>query len=319
MPGDPCYLRFREAVAAGAVPFCCQGPDNGLTIEGGATLAWEMVDALGGGPLDRLFVQVGGGALASACALGFTDAVAPRPPRARAAPPRRADRGRLPARARLRPRPGARARAAAGRARRRAPTRRGAPRPPSSCAPALRRDGWCARELGYAATHRSEFMWPWEVEPKSVATGILDDETYDWLAVVEAMLVTGGWPVVVDEATVARAHALGREATGIDVDPTGTAGLAGLIEALAGGLRLRRRDGSRSCSPALAAADSRRDLAGVARAVPRSGRHRRNRCQGTRRRPVDLALDRSYSADNSTASQVEEEVLWRTRPGSGHG
>lgn len=33
--GDPCYHRFKEAVAAGAVPFCCQGPDNGLAMEGG--------------------------------------------------------------------------------------------------------------------------------------------------------------------------------------------------------------------------------------------------------------------------------------------
>ena len=32
--------------------------------------------------------------------------------------------------------------------------------------------------------HRAEFMWPWETEPHSVAHGILDDETYDWLAVV---------------------------------------------------------------------------------------------------------------------------------------
>ena len=38
--------------------------------------------------------------------------------------------------------------------------------------------------LAYAARHRSDFMWPWEAEPHSVAHGILDDETYDWLAVV---------------------------------------------------------------------------------------------------------------------------------------
>ena len=57
-------------------------------------------------------------------------------------------------------------------------------------------------ELHYAATHRSEFMWPWEEEPISIATGILDDETYDWLAVVEGMLLTGGVPLVVDEQTL---------------------------------------------------------------------------------------------------------------------
>src|SRR5439155_1027919 len=34
-------------------------------------------------------------------------------------------------------------------------------------------------ELAYARANRSMFMWPWEEEPKSIAHGILDDETYD--------------------------------------------------------------------------------------------------------------------------------------------
>jgi threonine synthase len=41
-PGDPCHHRFREAVEAGALPFCCQGSDNGLTIDGGMTLGFEL-------------------------------------------------------------------------------------------------------------------------------------------------------------------------------------------------------------------------------------------------------------------------------------
>ncbi|MBI5711222.1 MAG: PLP-dependent lyase/thiolase [Candidatus Eisenbacteria bacterium] len=75
--GDPCYHAFRRALEAGALPFCCQGSDNGLTIEGGETLAWEIAAALAddGLTLDRLFVQVGGGALASACAQGLREAV----------------------------------------------------------------------------------------------------------------------------------------------------------------------------------------------------------------------------------------------------
>jgi threonine synthase len=73
-------------------------------------------------------------------------------------------------------------------------------------------------------------MWPWESEPVSIAHGILDDETYDWRAVVRAMLATGGTPVVVDESTLAEAETLGRDTTGIDADATGTAGLAGLLE-----------------------------------------------------------------------------------------
>jgi threonine synthase len=104
-------------------------------------------------------------------------------------------------------------------------------------------DAWLARELhahakpheidetlAQAAHHRKDFMWPWEDEPKSVAHGILDDETYDWLAIVRAMLESGGWPIVVDEARLLEANALGREATAIDVDETGTAGLAGALE-----------------------------------------------------------------------------------------
>jgi threonine synthase len=76
-------------------------------------------------------------------------------------------------------------------------------------------------------------MWPWGPEPHSVATGILDDETYDWLAVVRGMLASGGGPVLVSETGLREANRLAQETTGIDVDPTGSAGLAGL-------LRLRR-------------------------------------------------------------------------------
>ena len=47
--------------------------------------------------------------------------------------------------------------------------------------------------------HRSAFMRLWVGEPRSVAGGIVDDETYDWFAVVRAMLRTGGFPVVADE------------------------------------------------------------------------------------------------------------------------
>jgi threonine synthase len=63
-----------------------------------------------------------------------------------------------------------------------------------------------------------------------VAHGILDDETYDWLAVVGAMLETGGSAVVVDEDTLRAGNELGFQATGIPGDHTGTSGLAGLME-----------------------------------------------------------------------------------------
>ena len=72
-------------------------------------------------------------------------------------------------------------------------------------------------------------MWPWEYVGESAADGILDDETYDWLPVVEAMASTGGAPVVVTEAHVLEANELGRRTTGIAASHTGTAGLAGLL------------------------------------------------------------------------------------------
>jgi threonine synthase len=72
-------------------------------------------------------------------------------------------------------------------------------------------------------------MWPWESEPTSVADGILDDETYDWIPIVSAMAASNGSPVVAPEALVREAHSLGRAATGINASPTGTAGLAGLL------------------------------------------------------------------------------------------
>jgi len=230
IPGDPCYHRFQEAVRDGAVPFCCQGPDNGLTIEGGETLAWEMVDTLierGERPLDRLFVQVGGGALASACAQGFAEAV--KLGRIGKAPKLHAVQtaGGFPlARAYER---------LASRIFARLENPLGETASPEERADFLRTHAdpeMVKEELRHAATHRNEFMWPWETEPKSLATGILDDETYDWLAIVEAMLQTGGYPIVVDEDTLREANEVGRQTTSIKADPTGTAGLAGLMVVL---------------------------------------------------------------------------------------
>jgi threonine synthase len=186
VPGDPTLHRLRDALAEGVLPFTCQGNLNGLAVEGGQTIAWEL--AASGLPIDRLVVQVGGGALASACVHGLQEAVA---------------LGALAAMPRV-------------------------DTVQTEGAWPLKRafDAVVAcGDLSYAARHRSEFMWPWESEPHSIAHGILDDETYDWLAVVEGMLATGGTPLVVGERTLAEANALGRETTGIEADATGTAGL----------------------------------------------------------------------------------------------
>ena len=192
--GDPAYHALVRALAGGALPFTCQGNLNGLAIEGGETLAWEIASS--GVAIDRLVVQVGGGALASACFQALTEAhqlgAIDRMPRVDT-------------------------------------VQTEAAWPLKRAFDAVERRGDSDRALRYAATHRSQFMWPWEQAPSSIAHGILDDETYDWLAVVEGMLATGGRPLVVDEALLERANELGRATTGIDVDHTGTAGLAGLL------------------------------------------------------------------------------------------
>jgi len=84
-------------------------------------------------------------------------------------------------------------------------------------------------ELENAARHRSEYMRPVTEPAMSVATGILDDETYDWREVVRGMLETGGWPITVREETLVRARDRAQEATGVVADATGTSGLAGVF------------------------------------------------------------------------------------------
>ncbi len=203
--GDPTYHRLQQAVREGALPFTCQGPDNGLTIDGGKTLGYEIAAdlAASGTTLDRLFIQVGGGALASAVIQALGDAV------------------RLGALLHM---PRIHAVQTLGghpleRAYARLMQRAGDATDPDRVEEALR----------YAAGHRAQFMWPWEEEPRSIAHGILDDETYDWLASLRGMATTGGSVVLVSEETLEEANALAHAATGIDVDHTGSAGLAGLL------------------------------------------------------------------------------------------
>ena len=193
LPGDPTVHRLLRELDAGALPFTCQGTLNGLALEGGETLGWEI--ASDGVPIDRLVVQVGGGALASACIQAFREA---RALGAVAAVPR-VDTVQTEAVWPLK----------------------------RAYDAVVARGGTTA--LHYAARHRDEFMQPWEGEPQSIARGILDDETYDWLAVVHGMLTSGGTPLVAGERLLRQANELARDSTGIRVDPTGSAGLAGLI------------------------------------------------------------------------------------------
>jgi threonine synthase len=210
VPGDPAYLRLREELDRGAVPFTTQGPENGLAIEGGLTLGYELAtDLSAAGPgrpdhLDHLIVQVGGGALASACIQALREA---------------ADLGALDRMPRVHT---VQTRGAHPLEQAYERVRELLPGPGD--ANAIR------RAVARAAASRAEFMRPWPEPPRSVATGILDDETYDWRAVVEGMLLTGGRPLVVSEDSLVAANELAVTGTGIQVDPTGSAGLAGLLE-----------------------------------------------------------------------------------------
>jgi len=206
--GDPAYLRLREKLDEGALPFTAQGNENGLAVEGGETLGYELVTDLASSPdhgdLDHLIIQVGGGALASSCLQALGEAAGlgalgrlPRVHTVQTFGAHPLERAYHRVRALLPDEPG-----------------------PDAVRQAMAK----------AAAHRSAFMQPWEEEPKSVATGILDDETYDWRADVEGMLLTGGQPLVVSEDLLVEANQLAVATTGIPADPTGSAGLAGLLQ-----------------------------------------------------------------------------------------
>jgi len=221
--GDPCYLDFRAATGDDAMlPFCCQGPDCGLTVEGGQTLAWEMAGEIGWRKvdLDDVYVQVGGGALMSAVIRGFEQAleagVIGRLPRFHAVQ----TEGCYPV-VRAWERVVAKAFEGLGAE---------APESWPERARILRdQPDAVAAAMSFARQHRSAFMGPWETPPKSLAHGILDDETYDWAAIVAGMLKTGGWPVIVADPDLENAVALAQKKAKVKADATGSAGLAGAI------------------------------------------------------------------------------------------
>jgi threonine synthase len=190
--GDPCIHRFREAVSDGAIPFTVQGIENMWCLDGGRTIGWEMA-----GQFEQ---QVVGPPL---------------------------DRVFVQVGA------GAFAASTIAGFRMSGVTPKLHAVQTDSCAP-LNRAHLKAMQMGgpqAAATHWSECMWPWEHVGTSAADGILDDETYDWIPVVRAMVEGNGSPIVAPEALVLEANGLGRTTTGINASHTGTAGLAGLLAA----------------------------------------------------------------------------------------
>lgn len=211
-PGDPSVRRFREAVRDGAIPFTVQGTENALAIEGGETLGLEILSAAAhqGLRIDRAFVQAGGGALAASWARASWHSRAAgrilRPPRLHSVQTESCHPLALAHRALLQ---------------------------------RIERGDSAATAIQHAASHRSEFMRPWKSPARSLATGILDDETYDWLEIIEGALESNGAPVVVSEKEIMEANDLANESQrslGLrEVSFTGSAGLAGL-------LRMRREN-----------------------------------------------------------------------------
>ena len=215
--GDPCVDALEEALAAGAEPFTVQGPLCPAVIDGGRTIGLELAGQLeqaGLRPSD-LYVQVGGGALATAVMDGLQrqqpDGPLPRlhPVQARLAHPYVAGWHRI------------------------------APRLLDRLGLADPVDDWDRAGLLAAHLHLLDLpgdlepwaglMTPWPATPRSVASGILDDLPYDWRTVMGYQIATGGWPVTVEEATFRRAAELVRSAVSPPPDETGAAGLAGLL------------------------------------------------------------------------------------------
>ena len=195
--GDPCMLRFQEAVEGGALPFGVQATENLWTLDGGRTIGWELADQLGAESVDNVLVQVGGGALLTSCAIGLLEGAALGPFE------------RVP-------------RVWAVQAQQCAPFEKAWSQIPAAAS--------VDERLSLAEQQAEQLMTPWP-DPSSAATGILDDVTYDWLGVARALLLTGGSSVVAGEDDIESANQRVR-AAGYNADHTGSAGYAGLLAAL---------------------------------------------------------------------------------------
>ena len=208
---DPTVGAFRNMVEThGSIPFSVQGSECGIVVEGGQTLAWEILEgvheynsASGSGnrvSLGTLYIQVGGGALGAGLKQGFERAI----------------RGELalvlpsieviqaPTLVCVQPEGNA---------------------PLFRAFETVKTKGSTAKD---AALRRPEFMFPWEA-PTSIAHGLLDDETYDWVELVDGMLKTSGSVTLVNDAMICMAKQQAEHRYNIDACHTGSAGLAAMM------------------------------------------------------------------------------------------
>ena len=198
--GDPCMVEFHKAIESGSLPFGVQATENILTLDGGRTIGWELAEAFEDNPADDLFIQVGGGALLTSCAIGLFEA---------------AKFGKLSK----------------------------VPKiwavQSEGCAPfdaawiRIPTEKPVEEVIEYCQKNHSELMQPW-ANPTSIATGILDDITYDWIGVARSLLLSKGGSVVAREDQIVQASELVPK-VGIQTEPTGAASVAGAINAFEAG------------------------------------------------------------------------------------
>ena len=198
--GDPCMVGLQEALARGAQAFTVQGTACPDAFDGARTLGLEMAEQLSdtiGETAFDLYLQIGGGAMAVATMDGLRRAhqLAATPLRARLHPVQTVSAHPFVAAwERLQPV------LAAGQ-------------------PA----DWRAIIAAWDA------MQPWPTTPSSIATGILDDVTYDWRPLMEHLIRSEGWPVLVSEAELGNATEMAAAQVHPPPDATGAAGLAGAL------------------------------------------------------------------------------------------
>ena len=210
--GDPCMRDLEVALDDGAVAFTVQGTVRPDTIDGCRTLGLEIAEQLlaSGDHVDDVFIQIGGGALATAVMDGLGRGLG-----SGAQLPRLSRLSRLPRLHPVQPR---------------------SAHPYAAAVNRLTVGGADPDPLGDDVAWAME---PWPGTPASVASGILDDVTYDWRTVYAHQRATGGWPVLVDEEVFVEATDLARTAlaersdaglpSGPAPDATGAAGLAGWL------------------------------------------------------------------------------------------
>ena len=208
--GDPCVAELDRAIKAGSEAFTVQGPTSPNVIDGGRTLGLELAKQLGeagilSGPsrAEDIYIQVGGGALGAATMDGLVRAGV----RLRLHPvqPQTAH-AYVAMWERIRTRPGIKD-----------VVSRSDPNPMPD------------ERLRGLISANADTMQPWPDPPSSVASGILDDITYDWEPLLYHQLVSGGWPVLASEDDFVNATNLLRDQIYPPPDATGAAGLAGLL------------------------------------------------------------------------------------------